>query len=120
MPRRTNGAAARCSIVAKPLRITAVATNPPMVRAEPQPTSGASTKVKTSSSIAPVSVTAPATSNPAARRVGRRDTGTSWMPATRIARDISTGTKKTQRQLASVSTPPSTSPRENPVAPVAV
>ena len=60
--------AARCATNAA--SSAATPTNEPSVRAEAQPTSGASTTVKTSSSIAAVTVTAPARSN-AAPRAGR-------------------------------------------------
>jgi hypothetical protein len=76
--------------------------------------------VKTSSSIAAVRVTAPARSNDRERGTSRCSAGTSWVAAISVTRAIGTGRKKTHRQPISVSSPPKTSPSENPVAPVAV
>ena len=137
MPSRTSGEAARCSRATKAARIAATAANETSVRADPQPTVGASTTVKTSSSIAAVRLTAPTRSKatPVPRRRASPDgagdqlrrtraaaasTGTSRVAATRVISATGTGRKNTQRQPISVSRPPKTSPREKPVAPVAV
>ena len=85
-----------------------------------QPTVGASTTVKTSSSIAAVIDTAPARSKERATRPGRASTGTSRIAASSVTSATGTGRKNTHRQPISVSRPPKTSPSENPVAPVAV
>jgi hypothetical protein len=90
------------------------------VRAVAQPAVGASTSVKTSSSMAAVMVTAPATSKPRPMRDGRPLSGTSFSPATSAISATGAGRKKTQRQPASVRRPPITRPSEKPVAPVAV
>src|SRR5207302_3194371 len=62
MPSRTSGDAARRSRETKAARIAATAAKEPSVLAVAQPTVGASTTVKTSSSIAAVIDTAPARS----------------------------------------------------------
>ena len=77
MPSRTSGDAARCSRDTNAARIAAAAANESRIRAELQPTVGASTTVKTSSSTAAVIDTAPARSNDRATRAGRMSTGTS-------------------------------------------
>ena len=120
MPSRTSGALAVRSRATNAARIAATPTSEPSVRAESQPASGASTSVKTSSSIPAVMLTAPAMSNaPAARRAGW-SFGTRRTPAISVTSATGAGRKKTQRQPISVSRPPITSPSENPVAPVAV
>ncbi len=62
MPSRTSGAVLRVSIATNVASSAAARANEPTVIAEPQPLSGASTTVRTSSSIAAVTVTAPAMS----------------------------------------------------------
>ncbi len=90
------------------------------MRVEAQPTSGASTTVKTASSIAAVIAVAPARSNERRGPVARPASGTSLTAAIRVISAIGAGTKKTQRHPSSVSSPPNTRPSEKPVAPVAV
>jgi hypothetical protein len=107
-------------MVTKRARIAAVAANEASVRIELQPASGASTTVNTRSSIAAVSVTAPARSKERPGRVVRGSEGTSRRPPMSVANATGTGRKNTQRQPISVRRPPKTSPSEKPVAPVAV
>ena len=70
--------------------------------------------------MAAVIVTAPVASNPRPMREARSLVGTSLIPAIRAIRATGAGRKNTQRQPASVRSPPMTSPSEKPVAPVAV
>jgi hypothetical protein len=100
--------------------MTATAAMESSVRVEPQPTDGASTTVKTRSSMAAVRLSAPARSNERETPALFLSDGTSLLAATRAARATGAGRKKTQRQPISVSRPPKTSPSEKPVAPVAV
>ena len=90
------------------------------MRAEAQPTVGASTRVNTSRSIAAVMPTAPGASNERAPSRVSLTFGTSFSAPASVIAETATGTKKTQRQPSSVSAPPNTSPSEKPVAPVAV
>src|SRR5213593_2771497 len=120
MPRRTSGAAVLRSCATKPARIAATTANEPRVRADPQPASGAPTSVNTSSSIAAVIPTAPATSNLREPPDEWALRGTSRRPAASVSSATGTGRKNTQRQPISVRSPPNTSPSEKPVAPVAV
>jgi hypothetical protein len=76
--------------------------------------------VNTSSSIATVMLTAPATSKLRADSAGRPSSGTSRIAANSVISAIGTGKKNTHRHPISVSRPLRTSPSENPVAPVAV
>ncbi len=62
MPSRTSGCALRRSIVTNRASSAATIANEAIVAGEPQPCSGASTTVRTSTSIAAVTVTAPAKS----------------------------------------------------------
>ena len=59
MPRRISGEVERRSMATKSASSAAVPMSEPMVRPAPQPTSGASTRVKTSRSMATVTLTAP-------------------------------------------------------------
>ena len=65
-------------------------------------------------------LTAPARSNERRPRSGGAESGTRRIAATSTAMATGTGSRKTHRQPTSVSRPPTTSPREKPVAPVAV
>ena len=120
MPSRTSGAAAVRSRTTKAARIATTPTSEAIVRAVAQPTVGASTTVKTRSSIAAVMLSAPATSTEPRDRVSALSTGTSLTAAASVTSETSTGRKNTHRQPTSVSRPPKTSPSEKPVAPVAV
>jgi hypothetical protein len=90
------------------------------VRPEVQPASGASTSVKTSTSIPAVTPTAPATSKRRAGRGVALSLGTSFRAAIRTRSASGAGNRNTQRHPISVSTPLKTRPSENPMAPVAV
>ncbi len=72
--------------------------------------------VMTSSRMAPVTVNAPATSTGRSRAAERPSAarGRYTVAAIRMSSDSSTGAKNTQRQSIAVSTPPMTSPRQNP------
>ena len=120
MPSRTSGVAERRSCAVKNARIAAAPRNETIVRAEAQPAVGASTSVKTSRSIAPVRLIAPVRSNDRELSAGRSPPGTRRIAAASATAATTTGRKNTQRHPISVSRPPNTSPRENPVAPVAV
>ena len=62
MPSLISGCGARSSIVTNAASKATASANPPIVSGALQPTSGASTTVRTSSSIAAVMVNAPAKS----------------------------------------------------------
>ena len=100
---------------------SAAATSPPIVAGAPQPVSGASTIVRTSSSMPAVSVTAPAKSKlrrtPGA--IGPSFASTRGA-AISMASATGTGSRNVQRQPSSVSRPPNTRPSEKPLAPQAV
>ena len=120
IPSRTSGALVRRSCTTNAARIAAAPAKESSVRAEAQPACGASTSVKTRSSMAAVIVTAPVKSKPRRMPGTLASAGTSFVAARSATRATTVGTKKTQRQPASVSRPPSTRPSEKPVAPVAV
>ena len=62
MPSRTSGCGARSSIATNATSSATTRANEPIVTGSAHPTSGASTTVRTSSSMAAVMVNAPATS----------------------------------------------------------
>jgi hypothetical protein len=121
MPRRTSGFAERRSMPTKVASSRPARASPPIVAGSPQPVSGASTIVRTSSSIPAVSVIAPAKSK---LRRTPAVTGPSLAStrgaATSSAAATGTGSRKVQRQPSSVNRPPKTRPSEKPLAPTAV
>ncbi len=120
MPSRTSGCGVRRSTATKAVRRAATAASDPSVRAESQPASGASTTVKTSSSMPAVSAAAPARSKRRRPIAGRPASGTRTMAAISVTTATGTGSSSAHRQPTSVIRPPMTRPREKPVAPVAV
>ena len=120
MPSRTSGCAERCSIATKAASSNAATAKPPSVSTAPQPASGASTTVRTSSSIAAVIVAAPAKSKPRRGPSAGASLASTRGAATSSASAIGTGSRNVQRQPSSVSRPPNTSPSEKPLAPQAV
>ncbi len=119
MPSRTSGCGVRRSIVTNSASSAATIVNDAIVVAELQPVSGASTTVRTSRSIAAVTVTAPAMSYLRGPIAGR-SRGITRGATSRMASANGTGSRNVQRQPSSVSSPPKTSPIEKPEAPVAV
>ena len=119
-PRRISGSGVRFSTATNSAARATATANPAIVSALPQPASGAWTMVKTSSSIASVTVTAPATSylRRPVPRAGSRGTRASAPRKTPTA--TGTGSRKVQRQPISVSRPPKIRPMEKPAAPQAV
>ena len=121
MPERTSGAGVRRSCATNAARIAAAPASEPSVRAEAQPASGASTTREDEEQ------------HPGGHgdRAGQVEAAG---PARRVAgvgNEADRGQERDQRQRApgggtpsasrvSVSSPPNTSPSENPVAPVAV
>jgi hypothetical protein len=120
MPSRTSGAALRISIATNVASSAATRANEATVIPEPQPFDGASTTVRTSSSIAAVTVTAPAMSYRRGPVSAGRSRGITRGATARMASANGTGSRNVQRQPSSVSSPPSTRPSEKPLAPVAV
>ena len=121
MPSRTSGLALRRSMPTKVVSSAAASTSPAIVPAEAQPLSGASTIVRTSSSIPAVSVTAPAKSK-LRRMPGAIGPSFASTRGAAISSPIATGTgsRNVQRQPSSVISPPNTRPSEKPLAPTAV
>ena len=110
----------RCSMATKRAISVATPTSDSSVRAEPHPCSGASTTVNTRSRMPAVMLAAPGGRGPddPGPRGHRRGSGAT--PPARVAAAMTTGTRKTSRQLISVSTPPRTRPKAKPAPPVAV
>ncbi len=120
IPSRTNGCAERCSMTTNSASSAAVTTKPPTMDADPQPDVGAVTTVRTSRSMAALTVSAPGTSYCERPPDTPRSVGIARRPRITSATASGAGTRKVQRQPSSVSSPPSTSPNEKPLAPTVV